>query len=384
MFRMIVKNKKESGPYRILHLIETRGPGGAETVFLQLANGMAKKGHHCIAGITGPGWVKEQLDVNGMTSILLPTHGPYDMAFLSSLIKYIRKNKIDIIHSHLFGANVYASFVGMLTGVKVISTFHGATNIWNGNRLLHKMKGRIISKGSSFIVFVSNSLKEEICRDGWLDQSKNRVIYNGVDLEKYHHGGSKDHRTALGYNKGDLIIGMIGNIRKTKGHDYFIKSVAIVKERVPTINCLIAGHVSNEDHERLMRLVREFALEGTVHFLGFRQDADAILSCLDVFILASTSEGFSIATVEALASGIPVVCTRSGGPEEIVTHGKDALLIPIRDEHALADAVCRLLSDKELTSRLAQEGLKTAQQFSLDRMLDNYEALYRKCLQRAS
>ncbi|MEW5948590.1 MAG: glycosyltransferase family 4 protein [Thermodesulfobacteriota bacterium] len=364
-------------------MIETKGPGGAETVFLQLVQGMAARGYGCVAAVTGPGWVKEQLENKGIVPVLLPTDGSFDLRFLSSIITCIKGHKIDLVHSHLLGANVYACLAGMLTGRKVISTFHGSKDMGDRRSVIHTLKGKIVGRGSSRVVAVSDTLKRELCAGNWLRPKKVEVIYNGIDIKKFRTDNAKDYRTSIGFAKDELLIGMIGNIRQTKGHDYFIKSAAIVKERFPGVKYLIVGHASDEDHERLVRLAGELGLENTVHFLGFRQDAHKILSCLDVFVLASTSEGFSIATVEALAAGIPVVCTRSGGPEEIITHEKDGLLVPIRDAGALTEAVCRLLADKELASRLVGEGLKTAERFSLDRMLDNYEALYAKCLGEA-
>lgn len=371
-------------PRTILHLIETKGPGGAETVYLHLVQWMAARGYKCVAGITGPGWVKEQLENHGITPVLLPTDGSFDLRFLSSIITCIKSHKIDLVHSHLLGANVYACMAGILTGRKVISTFHGSKDMGNRRNVIHALKGRIVGRGSSRVVAVSDTLKKELCAGNWLRPEKVEVIYNGIDICKFQGNNPGEYRAALGFGRDDVLVGMIGNIRQTKGHDYFIKSATAVKQRFPGVKYLIVGHASDEDRERLAKLAGELGLENTVHFLGFRQDAHKILSCLDVFVLASTSEGFSIATVEALAAGIPVVCTRSGGPEEIITHEKDGLLVPVRDANALAEAVCRLLTDKELASRLVGEGLKTAERFSLDRMLDNYEALYTKCLSGVS
>jgi glycosyltransferase involved in cell wall biosynthesis len=144
---------------------------------------------------------------------------------------------------------------------------------------------------------------------------------------------------------------------------------------------VVLGHGSDRQMEDLLALRRELALEDHVSFLGFRQDARRLLSGLDVFVSSSSTEGFSLSTVEALWVGKPVVATRSGGPEEIVRDGETALLVPTRSPAALADGVERLLRDPALARRLGEDGKRhVRQRFSRERMVANYEEVYREAL----
>jgi glycosyltransferase involved in cell wall biosynthesis len=363
----------------ILHLIETKGPGGAETVFMQLACGLAARGHGCVAAVTGQGWLHGELARRGVQAAVLPTNGSFDLRFLAALRALIVKSQAQIVHAHLPGANLYATMAGLLTGRPVVATFHGQVDVRGTAGLLASLKGKVIGRAAA-VVAVSNSLKCHLCQGGWLPARKVHVVYNGVDLAVFAPG-ARGERAALGFGPEDLLIGMVGNIRRTKGHEHLIRAAALVRRRHPRVHVLIAGHAKEADLERLKRLQAELGLADTVHFLGFREDVARLLACLDVFALASTAEGFSIATVEAMAMGLPVVATRSGGPEEIITPGRDGLLVDPGSAEALAEGIMELLADWNKARSLGEEAARTARErFSLEAMLDRYEALYYECV----
>jgi glycosyltransferase involved in cell wall biosynthesis len=116
-------------------------------------------------------------------------------------------------------------------------------------------------------------------------------------------------------------------------------------------------------------------------FLGFRADVPEILADLDVFVLSSVSEGLSIATIEAMAAGKPVVVTRSGGPREVVEDGRTGLLVPPADPKALASRICELLRNPDLATTLSRNArAEVDSKFSLARMIREYESLYERCL----
>jgi glycosyltransferase involved in cell wall biosynthesis len=122
---------------------------------------------------------------------------------------------------------------------------------------------------------------------------------------------------------------------------------------------------------------------GNVHFVGFQEDSAAFLGQMDMFALSSSSEGFSIATIEAMATGLPVVATRCGGPEEILAHEQTGLLVPINNADALAQSLIRLLQDASLRSVLATQGKQhVSATFSLDTMLKGYGEIYVRLLKR--
>jgi len=362
---------------KILQFIETKGPGGAEKVYLDLVNGMLERGYDVHAALTGSGWVKDKLENMGVKPVIFNTKGSFDIKLLANMIKYTKMKKIGLIHSHLLGANLYSSLTGILTKVHVISTFHGPKDFESAkDGKLFMIKGKIIQKGSKFIVVVSNYLKNILYKKKWIKPDKIHTIYNGIDISLYKREYREEIRNNLGINKENILIGQIGNIRPMKGHEYFIRAAAIVNKIYPSTRFLIAGDSSKKDKEYLNELTKVLGIKNHTIFTGFREDIQNILASLDIFVNASIYEGFSIATVEAMATGIPVICTKSGGPEEIVINEKNGLLVPTKDPESIAKAICNIISNKELAVRLTKEGLKTAKKFTIEAMIKNYESLY--------
>jgi glycosyltransferase involved in cell wall biosynthesis len=185
----------------------------------------------------------------------------------------------------------------------------------------------------------------------------------------------------LGCAHGTRLVGMVANLRRDKGYEFFVRAARSVAHRLPQAHFVAVGEGSARDLEQLQALVRELGLSGRFSFLGFRPDIPEILSELDVFVLSSTSEGFSLATVEAMAAGRPVVVTRSGGPEEIVEDGRSGFLVPPADSEGLASKVCEVLAHPLLAEELGRNARRRAEErFSLRRMLAEYENLYQRLL----
>ncbi len=155
----------------------------------------------------------------------------------------------------------------------------------------------------------------------------------------------------------------------------FFSAARALLDRSQRFHIVIAGDCANALGRQLQELSRDLGIERNVTFLGLRADVSRILNNLDVFVLSSDTEGFSIACIEAMACGVPVVATRSGGPEQIL-EGKAGLLVPTADPAALALAVAQLLSSKELAAELTANAMKRVHdRYSLATMLSRYEVL---------
>ena len=188
-------------------------------------------------------------------------------------------------------------------------------------------------------------------------------------------------RAELGLPEGTFLVGSVGNIRPAKGYDHLVRAAALVASDHPEIHFLVAGQGQGRLWQELHALREEVGVQDTVHFLGFRPDANALLAGCDLFLLPSTSEGFSIATIEAMAQGVPIIATQSGGPEEIITPEVDGVLIPPGSSELIAQAVTRLAAAPEERERLRRSAASTvAQRFSLERQVAAYEAISRDVL----
>lgn len=366
---------------RVLHTIDTTGPGGAETVFVNLVMGLDSSRFESIVAIKGPGWVCDTLQDNGFKPVFIPAKGGFNFKYLQSLIKTITVNNIDIVQSHLFGSNVYCSLAGIICNLPVISTFHGFVDT-NGSERLMPLKKSIINRGSRKIVFVSNRLREEYVRRYSLSAQRSVTIYNGIDTKKFCPDKKTSLRKRFGVSPEHILIGAIGNIRAAKGYEYFLQAAKIVHGINPKCRFLIAGDRDREGvlSEKLHNMHLELGLDNILFFLGFQADIAEILNNLDVFVLASTSEGLSIATLEALACGIPVVVTRCGGPEEILTDTPYSRIVEPQNEHELAEGMLRIIETINNDQSASDNRPLCREEFTSEKMIDNYSRMYEECV----
>lgn len=361
---------------RVLHTIDTIGPGGAETVFVNLANGLDSRRFESFAAITGPGWVSNELCKNGIEPIFVQVKGGFNIQYLLELGKIIRKYKIDLVQSHLLGSNLYCCIAGLILNVPVVSTFHGFVDTSNKERIL-SVKSSLINWGGGNIVFVSDRLREFFIREYGFSATKSITIYNGIDTSVFQPQRDGSIKKELGLRPDHVLIGAIGNIRLAKGYEYFLKAARLIHDRYPECRFVIAGEGSGSLYEALLKLRNDLNLEKVFFFLDFRDDAAKVLNNFDVFVLSSLSEGFSISTIEAMACGIPVVVTRSGGPEEIVIDGYNGIMVESNDDIGIADAISELIKSPKLKENIVNAGHKIIyEKFTLSAMIKKYQEVY--------
>jgi glycosyltransferase involved in cell wall biosynthesis len=201
------------------------------------------------------------------------------------------------------------------------------------------------------------------------------VVHNGVDLDVFSPGRDSSIREELRLPEGTFVVGTIGNIRVPKAYDVLLRAAARVVASAPNVHFAIAGDSSGVLAEKLMALRTELGIERHVSFLGLRGDVANVLRNFDLFALSSRTEGFSIACIEAMASGIPVISTRSGGPQQILEGGCGEL-VGVNDPVELADAILRLIVSPERRAAMAKAALeRVSQRYALSAMIARYETL---------
>lgn len=359
---------------RVLHVIDTGGPGGAETVFLQAAAHLDPSRFESVAIVGGAGWLAKQLRERALTPQIMPAKGSFNFRYLIELLRAVRRHKIDVILAHLYGSAVYASMVGELLSVPVVSVLHGHSDVPDVERL-SSLKARIIRRGSRKVIFVSDHLEEHLRQRFRLAAAQCAIIPNGVDSRVFRPGRDQTLRAELGLSDDTALVGAIGNIRKPKAYDVLLRAARTLVDHSRRFHLVIAGDRGNALGGQLQQLSCELGIETHVTFLGLRPDVSRILRNLDVFVLSSHTEGFSIACIEAMACGIPIVATRSGGPEQIL-EGAAGLLVPTGDSEALAFAIEEVLSSKDLAASLTASATRRVhERYSLTTMLSRYEAV---------
>ncbi len=359
----------------VLHVIDTTGPGGAETIFLQLAKKVAENGHRSIALIRGSGWVQSQLEQLSIPFYVIDCKGSFNIKYLSSLIKLIRSEKVDVIQSHLLGSSVYCSMAGTITKTRVISTFHGMVDI-SPNERFRKIKLLALQFGSSKIVAVTDALHKMVCDLGTIKKSKITTIYNGIDISSYEKITAREYRNKLNIHENETLIGSLGNIRTPKNYSLAIKTIKEVHKQGWKVHYAIAGQGNEKQMAPLITLINELDLNDYVHLLGFTEKAQSFLSSIDIFLMSSSSEGHPLALTQAMANALPIASTKSG-VELIAETEKEALISDSMIPADLASAIILLLNDNNLSKTIGQNAFhKAKERFTLDAMFHAYLKLY--------
>ena len=371
---------------KILFLIEVSCRGGAQNVLLTILKGLDRKKYVPIVVLMERGWLEDILRANGYEVVVLRVSNKgSDWWFLFELIRLIICRRVNLIHAHLFDSGVYACLAGVLCRAHVIVTLHGQVD-WRKSGPLFKdvIKRWIINLGASKITYVSSELRKFYEAIG-LCQANSCVVYNGIDIDLYSPKQSINHRSSLGFLSDDILIGVIGHIKPWKGYEYLLDAARRVIREYPSARFLIVGEYNESDpyYAALDDRVRTNHLQGHVRFLGYRSDVRDILSVLDIFVLPSNCEGFSIAVIEAMAMKVPVIATMCGGPEGIITHEVNGFLVPVKDSESLSKMITKVYEMRtrgDLGEILERGRLTIEHKFTLSRQLSSYYGLYETLL----
>ena len=366
----------------ILHMIETTGPGGAETVLLNIVRGLPREEFESIVVVTDIGWLHESLVAANVPTVILKSDKPNDWRFLLEVIRLIRRHSVSLVHSHLDGTHFYACLAGMLSHRSVIATYHGTVGDWYRKSLKNKLKWAVVKREVYRAVAVAEFIKNELIRVWAFPPDRIQRIYNGIDFAIYEAADGRSlAQSSLGLPKGVPVVGMVGNIRKPKGYQHYVRAARAVVDRKPECRFLIIGQGEGELLAELKVLIRTLHLERNVILTGFRPDIPQLLQLLDVFVLSSVPEGLPVAAIEAMGLGRPVVVTDCGGLRELVEDGITGFIVPPAEPEGLATRILQLLNNRELADRLGKQArVAVRDKFSLERNVGSYMELYRNCL----
>lgn len=365
---------------RVLHLIESWGPGGAETVFAQLASRTDSDRWDSFASVPESGWVSQALESAGVKPFLIPAKGRLNVRYLRKLVRLIRRLQIDLIHAHLFGATLYGGMAGRVCGIPVVGTLHGEPDLPESS-LLTQVKYAVLRRTISKMVLVSKALSGSFHARGSFPTERSQVIYNGIEIERFAHAAASVDSEIFRTHPDDILVGAVGNFRPAKALDVFVRAAAILLREDSRYRFLVAGEKDEMIFPVVRALADQLGLRDRIVFLGFHPRVEEVFAALDVYVSSSTREGFSLTTVQAMAAGVPVVATRSGGPEEIVEDEETGLLVDVGSPEQIATAVERLTRDGPFAEKVTSAARSAAgERFSLTRMTDEYEALYTELL----
>jgi glycosyltransferase involved in cell wall biosynthesis len=366
-------------PRRVLHLIDTGGPGGAETILDTIVANLTPASWVSRVVVPEEDWLASRLRSRGVDVVVIPSRRGADPRLLLRLIGQIRRFQPAVLHAHLLGSGVYGSLAAaVVRDTPLVCTFHGRPDVSASDRLL-ALKARILARRNNRIVYVSHDLRAHLEPLLDLPRGSGLVIHNGVEFAEPELTGTE--RETCGAGPGEILIGAVGNVRPAKDYESLLRAAAIVCHCRADVRFVIVGDDRSPLMEPLRRVTLDLGLDERVRFLGFRTDAAALLASFDVFVSSSKTEGLPLGTLEAVGLGTPVVLTAVGGVPEIVDSGRTGLLVPPGDPAALAEGILQMLADPERASEMARAGAADVRQrFSVRRMCGEYESLYAQLL----
>jgi len=360
-------------------MIDSGGPGGAETVLDTVVRGLPTASWESRVVVGRDDWLSGRLRAEGVPVAVVPTGRVADFGYLGGLMREIRDFRPAIIHAHLLGSGVYGTIASILTrGTPLVCTLHGRPDVPDPDRF-RAVKARVLSRSLNRVAYVSQDLRSWAEPLLGVPAHLGELVLNGVAFPEPALRGTE--RTECGARPGELLVGAVGNVRAAKDYENFIRAAGIVTAARPDVRFVIVGDDRGERPEKLKRLAARLGIAERVSFLGFRDDVTELVCSFDVFVSSSYTEGLPLATVEAVATGTPVVLTRVGGVPEVVESGVTGRLVAPRDPRALAAGILETFDDPQGSKRMAEAGaLDVRKRFAANRMCDAYQALYRRLI----
>lgn len=307
------------------------------------------------------------------------------------LAMFMRRERIQICHSYNFYSNLVAVPAARLAGVPVV-----LTSIRDRGVYLTPMQKRVqrwTCKFADRILVNANAIQSWLCDQG-VPAHKIDVLKNGIDMRPFEAAKTASGiRRELGIPRDARLVIMLARLNPQKGIDELLNAAQLIRKRHPDVHFLIVGEKlqfrngeifrDSDYHEHLHELSERLGVSGYVWFTGHRSDVAALLSQSSLSVLPSHSEGLSNSLIESMAAGLPLVATDVGGNPELIRHGVNGLLVPVRDVAALTAAINAILDDPALATRYGEASLRFChEQFSMSKMVAATQDIYLRELAR--
>jgi glycosyltransferase involved in cell wall biosynthesis len=306
--------------------------------------------------------------------------GSYPLGLIR-LTRFLQRERIDILHTHLFDPSIVGLQAGVLARTPVrIMTRHYSDYHTRINKKWHVRLDGLCTRLSHGVIAVSGHTAEHLISVEKAPSEKVHTVFNGIDFDRVKLSAPDAReriRREFSAEQSFLLV-IIARLHPEKGHHYLFEALSEVQRQVDRpVRLLVAGQGPFEAAYR--EEIRALGCEGLVSFLGFRQDSPDLIAAADLVILPSLAEAFGLALTEALYLGTPVVASRVGGIPEIIDDGVDGLLVPPGDSAALADAIIGLLTDHPRRNKMIGAGRdRILTTFRFQDMVRAYEAIYEK------
>ncbi len=365
-------------PTKVMYVIWSLEVGGAERVVVSLAGGLNRRLFSpVVVCLNQPGRLAEELRRQGIPVMALQKHPAVDLVMLLRLIRLMRRLKVEIVHTHLWTANLWGRIAAWIAGVPVVVATEHNVDVWK--RPIHAICDRLLSRGTDRLICVSEGVRTFYAQRLPCANGRLQVIHNGIEEERY---AAAVPRQLAPIPDGEWagrfpVVAVIGRLVPAKGHRDCIEALKELRPRFPSLLALFIGE--GPLRGELEEAITAAGLSETIRLAGLRQDIPDVLRRIHVLLMPSLREGLPMVALEAMAAGVPVVATDVGGANEAVVDGVTGVLVPPQDPRALAQAISRLLEDPlRYQAMSAGARRRIEERFTVRRMVAQTQAMYQQ------
>jgi glycosyltransferase involved in cell wall biosynthesis len=370
---------------RVLHLITRLPIGGAERMLLGVLRNLdATRFDSVVCCIQDRGELADEVESLGIPvqALGLMERGGFDRQVIPALRRLIREQRVEVVHSHLYHANLYGRIAAWREDIPVIASVH---NTYSRRKWHRHLINRLLARITFRITAGSADVERDILVHDHVAAEKVVRLPNCIDLDRVVTSlSSAAAKQRLGFGPADPLIGTVGRMEEQKGHAFLLDAFALLRkmpelEAIPLRLLVVGdGRLKSATEQR----AKDIGIVGACHFPGSIKDLADISRAIDIFVMPSLWEGLSLAMLEAMAAGLPMVATDVGGARDVLGDGLRGVLVPPANACALAQAIRDLLIDAGRRGTLADSGsTHVRENYSVAALSRQLAGLYEAALQ---
>jgi glycosyltransferase involved in cell wall biosynthesis len=365
----------------VMLLDKVRRPGGAERAAVAIATHLPRDRFEVVMVTTRPsfGSFLDGVTADGLRHVAIERRRRLDPAAFRRLVRLLRDEEVDVLHSHMFGSNLWGSLFGRLAGVPAVIA-HEHTWSYEGQPLRRFLDGHVIGRLADAFVAVSERDRERMIALERVPAEKIVLLPNPYVPRP--RGDGVDLRRQLDLRPGTPMVTTVAVLRPQKALEVLLDAFARLSERMPEARLVIAG--DGPSRESLEGHARAVGLDGRVHFLGYRDDVGGLLDAADVAALSSDYEGWPLFAMECMAHRTPLVTTDVGNVGALLGEDEGVVVVPRRDPAALAGALEALLRDPARREAQAAAAAQRLPTFEVDSVAREFGDLYERLVARGA
>lgn len=372
---------------RVLYLIDSLRMGGAERLlvsYLKHLDSTQIEPRVCALQIREGNPIGEQILQLGIPVDTLLVKNLRDITALPRLLAYMRRHKIDLVHTQLEFANTLGNTASWILGIPSIATMHTLNDPEKGSKTYRRIAIMlwILRHFCNRVVAVSEETRRHHLRVGGNKPENVITLYNGIDLTPFQQIRDEEiqaMRSQLGIPTSAQVLTTVAVLRQPKGIQYLIEALPAILQGNPEAYYLIVG--DGDYRSQLEEQVRDLGVERKVIFTGYRNDIPQLLEMSDIFVLPTLTEALPTVLAEAMAASKPIIASKVGGIPEMVIEGKNGLLLSPQNAEELAAACLNLLQNPSQAQEMGKAGRKIVEErFNIPVQVKMLETLYKELL----